>query len=361
MICARCMSQIGAGNEGCPACGERPELLGRYRLDRELELAAGAGRAFRATRLEDAMLVRVCMVELPAAMPSSSATMGLDKLRHSKLARVLEVSPEPDHGRLWILHERVGGSSLAEIARVEDRRLRDPRWVGSVAHQMTELLAFAHAQQPPLVGLALGLDAFVIRNGVGGVQRRGPPRVSLIELRPAERPAGQAASDREDLRQLGLGLRAMLGGDEHDSSWREHPGLDTKLLALIDAMIDIEGAPEHSAAEMRRSIAGLADELRNTHAKARGHTSGRPRPVASRMGASAPPPLSRESVQGPRPTPRDDVPVMRPADLSRELSQAYRATAAVEDRQRKAQLAARLTLVLLVAIITALTTYIVFV
>jgi hypothetical protein len=52
-----------------------------------------------------------------------------------------------------------------------------------------------------------------------------------------------------------------------------------------------------------------------------------------------------------------DIPIMRPEDLSRELSQAYQATAALELRQRKRLSFARVLVVLIAAMIAALTTY----
>lgn len=45
---------------------------------------------------------------------------------------------------------------------------------------------------------------------------------------------------------------------------------------------------------------------------------------------------------------------MRPADLSRELSQAFRATEQLIGRERRRMTAARLTFVLGVALVTAL-------
>ncbi|KIG15776.1 serine/threonine kinase [Enhygromyxa salina] len=52
-----------------------------------------------------------------------------------------------------------------------------------------------------------------------------------------------------------------------------------------------------------------------------------------------------------------DIPIMRPEELSRELSQAYQATAALQDRQRKRLSVARVLVVLVAAMIAALTTY----
>lgn len=49
---------------------------------------------------------------------------------------------------------------------------------------------------------------------------------------------------------------------------------------------------------------------------------------------------------------------MRPEDLSRELSQAFRVSAALEERQRKQLAFARVLVVLISATIAALATYI---
>lgn len=359
------MSQIGAGNEACPTCGQRPELQGRYRLDRELESSASRGRAFRATRLDDTMLARVYTIELEPAVELDRAealAAQLDELRHSKLARPLEVWLDAETRRLWLLHEPVTGRSLAEIAAEDDERLADPRWVLSIAQQLGELLAFAHAQQPPLLGLDLGLDALVVRHGLGRAQRKGPPRLCLIELRPDPRvPSDADERAREDLRVLASSLSALLGAGQPDPDprWRTHPGLDEELRGIVERMLDPASEPALTAAQIRHEIAARLDRRRQAPAMAATHRPPRaqPKPVASRM-RPGPLPLSRESVQRPRPTPRDDVPVMRPADLSRELSQAHHATEAIEARQRKQLTFARVMLVVLVALIAALTTYI---
>jgi hypothetical protein len=55
-----------------------------------------------------------------------------------------------------------------------------------------------------------------------------------------------------------------------------------------------------------------------------------------------------------------DVPVMRPEDLSRELSQAFRATHELELRQRQRQTAAKLTIIATAALVAALLTWLVF-
>ncbi|MCA9684080.1 MAG: hypothetical protein KC457_17905, partial [Myxococcales bacterium] len=123
MICAACAETVEVTDAGCPLCGNDPVLDGRYRLDAVLAHSS-AGVSYRATRLDDSLLVRALVrdVDLQQDDPMlrSRQLRALDQPRLPRCIDVFELRQGERH-RLWVVHDFVRGTSLAEIAQPLDK------------------------------------------------------------------------------------------------------------------------------------------------------------------------------------------------------------------------------------------------
>jgi serine/threonine protein kinase len=351
MLCAQCLRRLDTSAQRCPTCLADPLLAGRYRLDRPLGEAHGES-SYRATRVEDALLVRVRAVQLEPAGGESSVrrttAARIAKLVHPSLPRMIEhreITGQPD--RLWLIHEYVRGRTLSELALAEPERAHDPAWLLGLLFELAGALTYLHEQAP---AMAHGqISAHTVLVGAGPEQR-----ISLLDLR-----LSGSASPAADMRALGLLLTSLL----------VDPPADSQLAALIERMLADD--PEHriTSAALRETTAGLM-KARNNEDRRSPPTLARPRrptprfvmleqvpnPDGSVSQTSRPVPRADSRVAGRRPS--EDIPVMRPDELSRELSQAHQATAALEQRQRKQVALARVAVVLVVAMIAAFATYV---
>jgi serine/threonine protein kinase len=368
MLCAKCLRRLDTSAQSCPSCMADPLLGGRYRLDRPLGEIRGES-SYRATRAEDALLVRVRAVNLDQTTRETAARIA--KLEHRGLPRLIELCEiGGEHGRLGLVHEYVRGRTLSEFVLAEPERTRDPAWLLPLLSELAGVLAYLHGQSP---ALAHGqISATTILVGAGPDQR-----ICLLDL-----SVSGSGSPAADLRALGVLLASLLAGEaerggdpatatEPPARWREH--VDSQVASLIERMLAND--PEHqiTSVALREAAANLV--------RARGADERRSPPTLARPLRPTPRFVMLESVPNPdgtvsqtsHPVPRtgsraaarrasEDIPVMRPDELSRELSQAYRATAEIEQQEleqqkQKQHSFTRLAVVLLVAMIAALATY----
>lgn len=378
MLCAQCLRRLDTSAQWCPACTADPLLGGRYRLDRPLGESRGES-SFRATRVEDGLLVRIRAVPLDPAGSSSldhaarETAATIAKLEHRGLPRLIETCEiGGEHGRLFLVHEAVRGRTLLEFALAEPERSRDPSWLLNFVSELAGALAYLHGQSPAIAHGQISASTILV--GAGPDQR-----VCLLDLR-----LSGSASPAADLRALGVLLASLLTGEigrgsaraeasassatptEPPPRWREH--VDSQIAALVERML--AHAPEHqiSSAAVREAAASLA--------RARGTEERRSPPTLARPLRPTPRFVMLESVPNPdgsvsqaaRPVPitdsrmaarrtGEDIPVMRPDELSRELSQAYRATEEVQEPKQKQSVLAPIAVALLVALFAALATY----
>ncbi len=343
MLCAQCLRRLDTGAQRCPACGGDPLLGGRYRLDRPL--AEGPSESsYRATRVEDGLLVRVRAVDVArASLDAGSlreAAAQITKLEHRCLPRALEHCEI--EGRLWLVHEYVRGRTLAELATDEPLRVREPVWSSAVLAELASVLTYLHARVPAIAHGQISAANIWVADG-------SEPRFCLLDLQLAN-----TGSPAADVRALGSVLERLLVDGPID------PGL----VGLLDRM---RGEQPITAAALADAVAGLArsrrpDEHRHPPTLARPR---RPTPQFMMLETVSNPDGSVTQAARPVPPAKsrvatrrrgDDIPLVRPDELSRELSQAYRATAAFEERQRKQLAVARVAVVLVVAMIAALAT-----
>lgn len=371
MLCAQCLRRLDTSAQWCPACKADPLLGGRYRLDRPLGEIRGES-SYRATRVEDALLVRVRAVSLEHAAAGESAAK-LAKLEHRGLPRLIEpCEVTGEHRRLCLVHEYVRGRTLREFVLAEPERSRDPGWLLNLLSELASVLAYLHRQSPAIAHGQISASSILV--GTGPDQR-----ICLLDLQ-----LSGSASPAADLRALGVLLASLLAGEGGRSSspdentevsatptepparWREH--VDSQFAGLIERMLANDPAHQITSVALHEAVAELV--------RARGVEERRSPPTLARPLRPTPRFVMLESVPNPdgsvsqaaRPVPRtstrvgarrasDDIPIMRPDELSRELSQAYRATAQLEQQQQKQHVVARVAVALLVATIVALATY----
>ena len=72
MICANCGASAQESVQVCPACGQAARLEGRYRLDAVIGKGA-AGTTYRATRVQDGVVVAIKELLLRSIDPEGSA------------------------------------------------------------------------------------------------------------------------------------------------------------------------------------------------------------------------------------------------------------------------------------------------
>jgi len=396
MICAGCAEEVGDGLGVCPSCAGEPLLAGRYRID-AIEQIDALGTTYRATRVADE--ASVWLRELPFRRGPGDPGPALEReaerlaaLRHPALPTWIEhfLDREGRSGSLWLVQAQVSATPLALLARERPFEASD---VLARLELLAELLAYLHARSPAIVHGSISPSS-VVEQAEGqllviGFNAIGPDRQispatgsgvqsvarSMASMAP-EQFFGRAAP-ATDVWGLGLIAVVLLTGatplelrdPEHRLLWRERVAVDSSLAELLDAMLDRSPEARPSADELRRRIAGLRRSLRPTlriEVGAIDPDDDRPLAIAGSIGArqagdSSSTPTrthvvreTRRPVRRTRRSPSsDDVPVMRPADLSRELSQAYRATEQLVGRERRRLTAARLTIVLAVALVTA--------
>lgn len=344
MLCAKCLRRLDTGAQRCPTCGGDPLLGGRYRLDRPLAEAPHES-SYRATRVEDGLLVRARAVDVGRAGSSSrDAAARITKLEHRCLPRALEHC-EID-GRLWLVHEYVRGRTLAEFALAEPLRAREPAWSSELLAELAGALAYLHAQTPPIAHGQISTQTIWVADG-------NDPRFRLLDLQLSD-----VCRPTDDVRSLGVVIRGLLGSETVDDPLRD----------LLARMLASDSAQRITSAQLQEASAQLvrarpADDRRHPPTLGRAR---RPTPRFTMLETVANPDGGVSQVSRPVPATSvrmsarrrgDDIPLIRPDELSRELSQAYRATAAFEERQRKQLAIARVAVVILVATIAALATY----
>jgi serine/threonine protein kinase len=366
MICARCAREVAVGAQRCPNCAGDPLLDGRYRLDRQLA-SDSVGVSYQATRTEDAVLVRVrsCMLRRLPNEPERSARLTmLQELEHRGLPRWLDelVLGEDSLATLWTVHEHIRGQTLAELlAAAPEHRLDEAQTV-ALLRELADALAFLHEQRSPVVHGALSpaliqlradgrgaclLDLGCASAAVHAASNRGLAE-SLAYWAPEQLHAD--ASPASDVWTLGAIAAVMLSGASiqslrdaaHTLRWEERIAatgqVDPKLADLLERMLEQDPARRISAAEVGEQLAGLGSS------PARQHRTTLPKPSPPRAVAN-----SRQV----------DVPVMRPDELSRELSQAQRVAAVLAQQKRRQLIVARVLVAIVTAVIAGLVTYVI--
>lgn len=379
MVCAKCLRQIDAGAQRCPACEGIPIVMGRYRLDRTLRDDPGAV-SYRATRIEDGLLVRAHMLTRgQTEAPAHRQVLDHSALDHPALPQELDAELDLDRACVWLIREHIRGETLAALLEAGAERVREPDHVLQILADVADALAYLHGQQPPVVHGCISPTTILARD-----EARTSTTICVVSLldMPASWDTQSPAADVRALGRVGAALLSL-----ESSAWPSHQRKG--LAALIERTQSPNPPQAITSAELRDAIVELRTclpdpakperEPRSPPTTARPTTPaprfmmlepGRPsrpsRPsVPSVKIPKAPLDPSRQRVtsrslgtfHGHRSKPSLDIPVMRPEDLSRELSQAYQATAALEDRQRKRLSFARVLVVLIAAMIAALTTY----
>lgn len=333
-----------------------PLLDGRYRLDRPLVETDARASVYRATRVDDGLLVRVCALQLDATElePRRQAATRAATFEHPKLPQLLACVTTGERC-LWLIYEHVPGPTLTELLAGEPERWRESAVVLELLAGIADALAYLHAH-----GLAHGGIVAASLSGRGLLDARLEPLAS--------------ASAPADVSALGWLFAAAASGSQPGSlapSWRDTIE-DGALVALIDRMLAPDPDQRIASQTLREAAHGLlrvrkvSDDRRSPPTLPR---ASRPTPRFMMLEPPSPSPSPRVGSAGQTSSRTgvtalsrkrdDDVPVMRPEDLSRELSQAYRATAATEERRRKHDIVLRAVVVLLAAIIAGLATYIV--
>ncbi len=404
MICAECAEEVEDGLRPCPACAGEPLLVGRFRID-AIEQVDALGTTYRATRVGDGDATPVWLRELPFRRGPGDPGSALDveatrlaKLQHAGLPTWLEhfVRREGRTGALWLVQAHVAGIPLARLVR--ERSFSESEVLARL-EQLAELLAYLHGQSPPVVHGAITPSNVVEQAGSGrliligfnaiGTDREINPSTGSGVQTVARALASMApeqffgrADPASDVWGLGLIAVVLLTGatplelrnPDHQLIWRDRVKVDESLADLLDTMLDRDGVGRPSAIGLYKRISAMRLASRSTIRIPRDELiRGRDRPPAvagtigeRRPGSVDPPdpvrpdPAAGEPVRASRPTRSarrsesgDDVPVMRPADLSRELSLAQQANEQRIGRTRRRLSAARLAIVLAVALATA--------
>ncbi|MFO7565914.1 MAG: serine/threonine-protein kinase [Enhygromyxa sp.] len=362
MICARCAREVATGAQRCPICSGDPLLDRRYRLDHQLAHDS-LGVSYRATRIEDAVLVRArsCMLRRLPAEPERSAHVAmLRELEHPALAAWLDefVSGEDPLACLWTIHAHVGGQSLAQaLAAAPERRLDEAR-VTTLLRELAELFAYLHARPEPVIHGSLTpsliqlrspdhgaclLDLGCASSAIHGAGSRGLAE-RLAYAAPEQLYADPTpASDIWTLGAVaivalsGVSLASLRDG-QRALRWRDRIAVSPGLGELLAGMLEIDPAHRISAAELGERLAALAEPEPRKHT-ARGPSSAR----------------ARERV---RPS-KSDAPIMRPDELSRDLASAQEVASTLARQQRTQLLLARLIVVIITAVIAGVATYVV--
>ena len=366
MICAACAETVEVTDAGCPLCGNDPVLDGRYRLDAVLAHSS-AGVSYRATRLDDSLLVRALVRDLNLQqddpMLRSRQLHALDQPRLPRCIDVFELRQGERH-RLWVVHDFVRGTSLAEIAQPLDKDE-----LLATLDEATAMLAPLHARWPPLIHGALERSSMLRRASDGHLTLvdfdpltcNPSPAVDLQAL--AEISAGLVMAEEPELARS---LRQLLAGVSDAGEAR-------RALRTLQQLRQTESAQavtrRMSSDELARELGVDQKELgiinpaaeSGTHARdavageigQRAEASGSSIPVARKR----PKPRSKPIVPGRQykktQPPSDDAPIMRPEELSRELSAAQRVASEISQRQRTQNRMAQLTLILIIACVTA--------
>jgi serine/threonine protein kinase len=363
MLCAQCLRRLDTSAQWCPSCMADPLLGGRYRLDRPLGEHHGES-SYRATRVEDALLVRVRTVNIDHADSSNARQTAarITKLEHPSLPRLIEQCEiGGEHGRLCLIHEYVRGQTLLEFVSSEPERSRDPMWLLHLGAELAGALAYLHGQSPAIAHGQISASTILVGAGPD-------PRICLLDLQlsASARPAA-------DLRALGVLLTSLLAGEagrgsssEPPPRWRDH--VDSSFASLIDRMLANDSQHQITSVALRDAFSELirargAEERRSPPTLARPlrptprfvMLESVPNPDGSVSQAARPVPHTGSRVAARRAT--EDIPIMRPDELSRELSQAYRATAQLEQQKQKQHAFALTAVSLLVALLAALATY----
>lgn len=358
MICARCAREVAAGAQRCPSCAGDPLLDGRYRLDRQLANDS-IGVSYRATRVEDATLVRArsCMLRRLPDEPERSARLAtLRELEHPSLPRWLDaiVLGEGSLAMLWSIHEHVAGQSLAEaLAAAPERRFDETRTV-AMMRDLADVLAYLHEQPTPMIDGALSPARVQLRTGertawlldlgcapavVHGASNRG--LADAIAYSAPEQLHGDPTT-ASDVWALGAIAIVALSGARLTSlrdagqrlRWRDRVSVTPELAALLERVLEPDPTRRITAAQLRDAL----DQLR---------VGAVPRSVAA----------PRSVVTPPRPR-ASDVPIMRPDELSRELSQADQAASTLARQQQTRLMVARVLVAIVTALIAGLATWV---
>lgn len=420
MICAECAEEVDDGVRRCPACSGDPLLGGRHRID-AIEQIDALGTTYRATRVADG--TPLWLRELPFRRgpgdPGSSLEHEAERLatlQHPALPSWIEhlVRRDGRTGSLWIVQAAVPSTPLARLAR---ERSFDASEVLARLEPLADLLRYLHRQTPPVVHggitpnsvveqietrraspseairlLLVGFNTIGTDRQISPATGSGVQAVARVMASMAPEQFFGRAEPATDVWGLGLIAIVLLTGStplelrdpDHRLLWRERVAIDESLAELLDGMLHRDPERRPSAAELCKRIGALRRSQRTTvriprdELDDRDHDRDRDRPlaIAGSIGRRSPEADSQPSTSRPARTHRvrdtgppvrrtrrsassEDVPVMRPADLSRELSQAVHATAQLDGRKRRRVTAARVIVVLVVALITVLTLWLV--
>jgi serine/threonine protein kinase len=417
MICAECAEEVGEDLPRCPLCGGEPLLAGRLRLDaidqldalgttyratriadatplwlRELPFRRGAAGEARAKRDE-------------AAEVSSGAEAELDRearrlaiLRHPGLPAWAEhlVHHQGRMGALWLAQVQQPGTALAQVLQ---QGTLDEIELYRRLESLAGVLAYLHGQSPPVVHggvspssvleledgrwLLIGFNAIGSAREIGPTTGSGVQSIARAMAHMAPEQFFGRAEPATDVWGLGLIAIVMLTGcqaielrdAEHRFVWHERVAIDPTFMRLLDEVLQVDPSKRPSAAEVSDRIAALRRSQLSTLRLPRETLDlgeprdDRPAPVVgsirAKPGEADAPRAARPTSQAPAREPRrpsrrsrrsdsnDDVPVMRPADLSRELSRAHHATEQLLERARRQRIAGRVALMLGVALLSA--------
>ncbi|NVB36789.1 hypothetical protein G6O69_03020 [Pseudenhygromyxa sp. WMMC2535] len=336
----------------------------RYRLDQQVA-SGSAGVAFKATRLEDGFLVRMLRRDLDGVDDDYLLRVNqLLTLDMPGLPRAIEhFVIDLDGARsLWMVHENVRGHSLAEL----DAPLEKDQLLARLG-EAAALLDPLHARWPPMIHGALSLSSLLCRGS--------DDRLTLVDFDPVTtnpsptvdmRELGQIASTLVGKRdaQLARQLQQLLAsvGDATEAR---------TALATLRRLRSTEASPEAKTQRMSSDElafelgVGSSEELELVDPAAEsgvlavaGEFGER---LASASGSSIP--VRREARKTPIvPTrkrtraPSNDAPIMRPEELSRELSAAHRVANEMQKRRRVQVEAAKVLIIAFVALVVTLIT-----
>ncbi len=386
MICALCGATAERDAEHCSACGRELLLDGRFRLDRPVDPWCGNDpddACYRATRIEDGMLVRARRLDF---RPRSGVELAdfearlapLRELRHPAVPLWIEdfTRVEDRRSRMWTIHAWVRGAPLSgevfeELAVLELLReaagLLVPLHLVDIVHGAIT----PHSLVRRTSDRGLSLVDFGRPALLGPVQR--PPKPEVLASTAPELLFG-ALTPAADV--WGLGSSAIIsltglcptvlrvGGGR--LQWREHVTVSEPFARLLDEMLDpdpkrrlpsatalVEALETMDQARRRRHSGAhrrqaAATRRMSKHELGSIQITDRPgglpwRPAAETrsgidaVGATASTlrshlPLDPRSASG-------DVPVVRPDELSRELSRAS-AVVRIDTRRKRARVGA---------------------
>lgn len=358
MICARCAREVATGAQRCQNCLADPLLDGRYRLDRQL-VSDSVGVSYQATRVEDATLVRArrCMLRRLPDHPQRSAWLTrLRELDHPAVPRWLDelVVGEDSLATLWLIHEHVAGQSLASALAVAPQHRFDQAQTRALLRDLAEALAYLHERPTPVIHGGLSPALVQLRSGgreaclvdlgcasgvVHGAGNRGLAE-SLAYSAPEQLHGDPTPAS--DVWALGAIAIVALSGvsvknlrdASHRLRWRDRIVVDPELAALLERMLEADPTRRITATQLRHALAGVA---RPSESRTKDEA-----PCAPERGPDVP-----------------DVPIVRPDELSRELSQADHATSTLAQQQRTQLLLARVLVAIVTALIAGVATWIV--